>query len=117
MGAPGIALATSLFYALAVLLFALWLRRTVPVALDRSALRTGVLTLLGGALLIASVLGIRGVLAEASSPVRLAAMVSTGAAVWIVWSLATRMPELGMIWRVVVKRRGPPSSDLTAPAP
>ncbi|MBN1477161.1 polysaccharide biosynthesis C-terminal domain-containing protein [Candidatus Sumerlaeota bacterium] len=106
LGAPGIALATGLFYLLSFVLLALWLRRSVPLARDAARDRTVALTLIGGALMFAAVTWTRAAMMRAgwSLTAILLAEMALGAAVWIGWSLAARMPELGMIWRIVVRR-------------
>lgn len=112
MGAPGIALATSIFYALSFVLLAIWLRSTVPVPLDRQVLRSLALTLLGGVAMAIAVLGVRATLLGFGAPgvATLLAEVAVGAGVWIAWSAAVRLEELGMIWRLLRRRRAVVSS-------
>jgi putative peptidoglycan lipid II flippase len=108
LGAPGIALATGLFYLLSFVLLALWLRRSVPLARDVARDRTVMLTLIGGALMFAGVTWARLMMMRAGWGLIgiLLAEIALGAALWIGWSIAARMPELGMIWRILI-RRGP----------
>jgi putative peptidoglycan lipid II flippase len=116
LGAPGIALATGLFYLLSFALLALWLRRSVPLARDAARDRTAALTLIGGALMFAVVTWARATMMHSGWGLTgiLIAEIALGGALWIGWSLAARMPELGMIWRILVRRGSAPTPPVGA---
>jgi putative peptidoglycan lipid II flippase len=120
LGAPGIAFGTALFYAISFVMLAIWLRRTSPLKLETSVLRVLVITLAGGAVMVAAGLAARAAMLSAGWPaaIALTAEIALGIAVWILWSVVARLPELGMIWRLLVRwNRDSEGSPPDTPSP
>lgn len=107
LGAPGFAWGTVAYFALSVAVLGWWMTRLLPIRLDPQIWRTALLCGLGGTGMALAVLGARPLLAGAGAG-RVALLlgeVAVGAAVWVVYSVALRLPEFHKIRQLLTGRR------------